>query len=1084
MGRARSWLESRHLGVSPAGAAALAGLESLPPEAAALLLAHCDQVAETSVSLAHSCFIAGYQASTESPATFQTWRSTFDAVLGPNAEGREAAAALATCNARRVSQVPPPVLDSWVQATTTLLNASRRLGTGFAEASAPLLNLQPIQIDAAAITAWSECALALLEGDSQHGPGGWRGELLAAAHVAAMARIAPRVGEDGVRAWSRLLVGLAAVGRSPKLPAAPEIPPTLPTGLVDFLLEVIAEAAARDPLGAAQLLAKLPAAAGALNEDEARTLCTTVRQTNGAGALEELADAAALVPGVVRGLDREQRLAAFKGLGELAQRFAPAVPAYLRSLDRAVEIGGLDGFGVWFQHGLEIAEANPKAAIAHFHLESRTAHKLLTQHSAAVAFEEVEPMLRRYLIMMSRRNFSLYPGPGVWLRPPLALPEEPGLRLPERVDLFPSSDDNQLFYKLTAAHIAGRWEYGTYRLDLSELARLGWTPPEPEQTSRNDVIGLIECFPNPMLASALFVLLEGARIDACLARDFAGLRPDLLRLGAHYAANSRTASMDRHSERLLAALFAMSVGALQAQQLPIALRAQGLRLLPALELLRAPEASVYDSAELLITLYSGLAFAEARADDEEGGVSPLGLEGGLGAALVDLYEDLGDGSPSPAARAQQEMGEQDCETTSRGDELLELSSPLELDEEGPSDSAATRPLSIEELRELLKNGGDLQISQEQGRIDEGLGLYIADLLGKLPAQALEELRQTLAGANTGDAASIQHWLAEQAASDHYLYDEWDHNIGDYRPRWCRLFEIEGQGDAGDYFGAVLARNDELVSKLKREFLMMRPEQFRKTPRMEDGEEFDLNAVVEAHADRRTRVTPSDRVYVARLREERDVATLFLIDMSASTDEPLPAELQPADLPNTGDNYAAKTEPRRVIDVTKDTLAVMAAVLEEIGDAYAIAGFSGHGRASVEYYHVKAFGERLGDPAKARLGGIAPKRSTRMGTALRHAAAQLAGVTAKARHLILLSDGFPQDFDYGDDRRSNVYGLRDTMKALQETEAQGIRTFCITVDPAGHDYLGEMCPTSRYAVIHNISDLPEELPRIYRQITRG
>jgi nitric oxide reductase activation protein len=41
-----------------------------------------------------------------------------------------------------------------------------------------------------------------------------------------------------------------------------------------------------------------------------------------------------------------------------------------------------------------------------------------------------------------------------------------------------------------------------------------------------------------------------------------------------------------------------------------------------------------------------------------------------------------------------------------------------------------------------------------------------------------------------------------------------------------------------------------------------------------------------------------------------------------------------------------------------------------------------------------------------------------------------------------------------------------------------------VDPAGHDYLREMCPASRYAVITDIAALPEELARIYRHVTRA
>src|SRR5439155_295339 len=132
-----------------------------------------------------------------------------------------------------------------------------------------------------------------------------------------------------------------------------------------------------------------------------------------------------------------------------------------------------------------------------------------------------------------------------------------------------------------------------------------------------------------------------------------------------------------------------------------------------------------------------------------------------------------------------------------------------------------------------------------------------------------------------------------------------------------------------------------------------------------------------------------RLYRSRVREARDVATLFLLDMSASTDEPL----APA---------GADSRPgRRIIDALREALVIMTEALHELGDAYAIYGFSGQGRANVEFYLVKGFGERLGPAVKARIGGVAPKRSTRMGAALRHATRKLTAVGARAKHLMLL-----------------------------------------------------------------------------------
>ena len=175
-------------------------------------------------------------------------------------------------------------------------------------------------------------------------------------------------------------------------------------------------------------------------------------------------------------------------------------------------------------------------------------------------------------------------------------------------------------------------------------------------------------------------------------------------------------------------------------------------------------------------------------------------------------------------------------------------------------------------------------------------------------------------------------------------------------------------------------------------------------------------------------------------------------------------------------------PRRIIDVNKEALVIMAQALEEIGDAYAIMGFSGHGRDNVEFYVIKEFDQELSDEVKARVGAVEPKRLTRMARRSSRAR-KIQGRRIRAKHMILLSDGFPQDFDYGHDRRSNAYGIQDTMVALKEIELAGVLPFCITVDKTGHDYLRQMCQSSRYLVIEDIASLPRQLPKIYEQVIR-
>ena len=112
------------------------------------------------------------------------------------------------------------------------------------------------------------------------------------------------------------------------------------------------------------------------------------------------------------------------------------------------------------------------------------------------------------------------------------------------------------------------------------------------------------------------------------------------------------------------------------------------------------------------------------------------------------------------------------------------------------------------------------------------------------------------------------------------------------------------------------------------------------------------------------------------------------------------------------------------------------------------------------------------------------RSTRMGPAIRHAAWHLNQTGTAMKVLLVISDGFPQDHDYGPDRSSHEYGIQDTAKALQETHLEGIQSFCVTVDKSGHDYLRKMCPQSRYLVIEETTELPIALQKVYQQLSQG
>jgi hypothetical protein len=1051
MSEPHRWLESRHLARSEEGRRALAALKRLDAAARDAVVARGDELAVLSVGLAHAWLGAATRAYEELDRDeAAAWERSASELLGEDGSGRAATLAYLSFSPATLGRLPRDVHRAWVASARRLQARSQRLAAAFLEH----VGRGACAHDAAdpeRVGAWAggvERALAASR---------WRGELIAARLLEGAEVLFEALSPAAVAHWSALFVAVAQSGKAPRFVQPPAGLADLGARELDDVLGAAAAFAARDPNAGARLLGHLAGVAAKL---PARATANLVAALRAAGPRANVTDAVALFGGAVHELAADDAELLLDRAHALAREFPAGLAAFLRTADRALEHGGRDGVDLWLTRGIELGKRNERAGVAHFHIETRTAHKILVQRTAAIAFDEVEAVMQRYAVMIARRPLHLAAGGGIWLRPPLAAPEDRLVRLPERVDLFETSEDNQLFYKLAVAHAAGRWVYGTYDFSFARLCERGVQLEQPP--AGDDVVSFIDAFPNPLLAAGLFIVLDGARIDAALAREFRGLAGDLDRLGSLYAALPLPAA-DRAPEALIETLFLLSVGRVAPDALPGRLRGLATIARRALARLTRAQADAYDSAQLLVTLYRSLALAAAVAarDDDLSTFIEIG-----GATVIDPLEHLEGGRMSAESGDTAGTRGKDADVDVEGD-VGDHEVTLQLSDADSPVPPGGIPLTPEQIRQLIEQGVELEISESHGEAQAALGLYITELLGKLPADAIERLRRMV---DQGDELSIRAWLAAQRGKDFHFYDEWDYQIGDYRRRWCRLAEYEVEGDGGRYVNRVLGRVGDLIARIRREFLLMRPEQFRKVRGMEDGEDFDLNALVDAHADRRTRRAPSDRVYVARRREERDVATLFLIDMSASTDEPV-------------GGAAADDAGRRVIDVTKETLVVMAAVLSEIGDAYSVYGFSGHGRDQVEYYQIKTFGERWGPTVRARIGGIEPKRSTRMGAALRHSARKLDAVSARARHLILLSDGFPQDYDYGEDRRSNVYGLRDTTVALQELESRGMKTFCITVDPAGHDYLGEMCPASRYAVIEDVEALPEELPRIYRSVTR-
>ncbi|MBI4206374.1 MAG: nitric oxide reductase activation protein [Betaproteobacteria bacterium] len=287
----------------------------------------------------------------------------------------------------------------------------------------------------------------------------------------------------------------------------------------------------------------------------------------------------------------------------------------------------------------------------------------------------------------------------------------------------------------------------------------------------------------------------------------------------------------------------------------------------------------------------------------------------------------------------------------------------------------------------------------------------------------------------------------------YFYHEWDHRRRHYRKNWCVLRELDVHpGDAG-FIDQTLGRYRPQVSQLKRTFELLRGED-KLLKRQSDGNDIDLDAVIAAYADMRGGMELAERVLVKRHRSERNLAAMFMVDMSGST-------------------------KGWINDAEREALVMLCEALEVLGDRYAIYGFSGITRKRCEIFRVKRFDEPYDTLVKSRISGIAPQDYTRMGVAIRHLTTLLNRVEARTKLLVTLSDGKPDD--YSDNYRGE-YGIEDTRQALIEAHRSGIKPFCITIDREARDYLPHMYGPVNWTLVDNVAQLPLKVAEIYRRLT--
>ena len=315
--------------------------------------------------------------------------------------------------------------------------------------------------------------------------------------------------------------------------------------------------------------------------------------------------------------------------------------------------------------------------------------------------------------------------------------------------------------------------------------------------------------------------------------------------------------------------------------------------------------------------------------------------------------------------------------------------------------------------------------------------------------------------DAGEATtSFNEMWGKEPISAPFHYQEWDYQVQLFRPDWATVYERRPRKGDPEDVDRILLDHKPVAHRIRQIVDMLTPAGVERMRGLEDGDEIDINAAVEAMIAMRMGEQPSPRITMRNVIKNRDLAVTVLLDLSESTNECMDGS------------------DKTVLELTREAAALVATAIDGIGDPFAVHGFASDGRHDVHYWRFKDFNERFDAEAKGRLQGMQGGLSTRMGAAMRHAGAQLMKQPERRKLIILVTDGEPADID----ERDPQHLRHDAKKAVEELFSKGVLTYCLTLDPNADSYVKRIFGQNNYTIVDHVERLPQKLPQLFASLT--
>ena len=311
---------------------------------------------------------------------------------------------------------------------------------------------------------------------------------------------------------------------------------------------------------------------------------------------------------------------------ELGERLSPYSPQaamdFVANAPQVLQRIRLDELDAWHNTGFQILKTSYEGGEAYFRLESTRAEATLDNLSARVELSKVGEVLRLYCKALTGRNLSVQSAAALtekgigWIHQERATTEGTTVFLPDVIERYEEKGENFAAMKVFATHQAARIEFGSFEFEFDRPGNVyGNSRTElaaPGSEAVTHVERFFDLFKDRQLASDLYTITEDARVDACLRREYGGIRRPLAKIQSDALQGRPDIQTLTLRRAFVENLVRASLDGREQIVWPLS-RAKELALgVNLLESILVEDASIEDTAEATMRLYRKIGRASCR----------------------------------------------------------------------------------------------------------------------------------------------------------------------------------------------------------------------------------------------------------------------------------------------------------------------------------------------------------------------------------------------------------------------------------------------------------------------------------------